>query len=173
MPFLKIQDFDKHMAANKISPVYLFAGEEFYLIDRCLAGAERALNADDLNKEVFHAGESSADDILNALQTLPFLSDRRIVVIKETHKLKAADAEILSGYVSNPVETSSLIMLYPGNYKKESVLKRKELISKCSSLKSCIAVDCRRQYESEVKEFIKSEFAKRGKSVSFDAITRI
>jgi len=173
MAFLKIQDFNKHISSKDISTAYLFAGEESYLIDRCLAETEKLLNADDLNKEVFHAGESSAEDILNALQTLPFLSERRVVIVKDMHKLKAGDAEILSGYVSNPVDTSALIMLYPGNYKKESISKRKELINKCSSSKDCVAVDCRKQYESEVKEFIKSEFAKKGKSVSFDAVARM
>ena len=173
MAFLKFQDFDKSTALKKSSPVYLFAGEESYLIDSCLAQTEKMLGADDLSKEVFYAADSCAEDILYALQTLPFLSERRIVIVKAVNKMKAADAEALTGYLANVVDTSALILLYSGNYKKETVAKRKELINKCSTSKNCVAVDCRKQYDNEVKDFIKSEFSKKGKTVSFDVINRI
>ena len=173
MAFLKIQDFNKLIVSKKISPVYLFAGEESYLIDSCLAKLNALTGADDLNKEVFYASECCAEDILDAVQTLPFLSERRVVIVKAVNKMKAQDAERLIGYLSNVIDSSCLVLLYPDNYKKETTAKRKELISECVSSKNCIAVDCKKQYESEVKEFIKAEFASRGKSVSYDAVSRM
>ena len=173
MAFLKVQDFNKLISSKKISPVYLFAGEESYLIDSCLAKLNTLLGADDLNKEVLYASESSAEDVLDAVQTLPFLSERRVIIVKAANKMKSGDAERLTGYLSNVIDSSCLILLYPDNYKKEGIAKRKELINECASSKNCIAVDCRKQYENEVKEFIKAEFAARGKSVSFDVISRI
>lgn len=173
MAFLKVQDFTKNISPKSISPVYLFAGEESYLIDLCLNRLNCVLAVDDLNKEVFYALDSSAEDILNAVQTLPFLSEKRVIIVKGVNKMKAADAERLTDYISNTVDTSCLILLYPDNYKKESIAKRKSLISECGSSKSCVAVDCRKQYENEVKDFIKSEFASRSKTVSFDVISRI
>jgi DNA polymerase-3 subunit delta len=53
------------------------------------------------------------------------------------------------------------------------VSKRKEFINKCISSKNCVCVDCRKQYENEVKEFIKNEFAQKGKVISYDVISRI
>ncbi|MDR3256720.1 MAG: DNA polymerase III subunit delta [Endomicrobium sp.] len=173
MPILKIQDFNKLVSSKIISPVYLFVGEEFYLIDLCLSKIEQFLTADDLNKEIFYASESSAEDILNALQTFPFLSERKVIIVKGTNKIKAVDAERLTGYLSNIIETSCLILLYSDNYKKETVAKRKEFINKCIASKNCIAVDCRKQYENEVKVFIKNEFDQRDKIVSHDVISRI
>jgi DNA polymerase-3 subunit delta len=173
MPTLKVQDFNKLISSKKISPVYLFAGEESYFIDMCLDKTENLLYADNLNKEIFYAAESSAEDILNAVQTLPFLSKKRIIVVKGVNKMKAVDAERFIGYLSNVIETSCLILLYHGNYKKETLVKRKELINKCIASKDCVSVDCRKQYESEVKEFIKSEFAQKGKMISYDAVLRI
>ncbi|MDR2426961.1 MAG: DNA polymerase III subunit delta [Endomicrobium sp.] len=173
MAFTKFQDFNKHTALKNVFPVYLFAGEESYLIDSCVKKINSILTADDLNKEVFYASDSSAEDILNAVQTLPFLSEKRMVIVKAVNKMKAADAERISGYLSNVIDTSCLILLYPDNYKKEGTAKRKELINKCVSSESCVAVDCRKQYENEVKEFIKSEFAARGKNVSYNAISTI
>ncbi|MDR2191997.1 MAG: DNA polymerase III subunit delta [Endomicrobium sp.] len=173
MTIIKIQDFDKLISAKKVSPVYMFAGEESYLIDLCLEKTEKLIAADDLNKEIFYAGEMSSEDVFNALQTLPFLSERRVIIVKGANKMKADDAQRFADYVSNPIETSSLIFIYNGAYKKETVAKRKELISACSSSKFCVFADCRKQYESETRDFIKKEFAKRGKNVSYDVIARI
>ncbi len=174
MNILKPQDFRNLISSQKISPVYLLAGEESYFINMCLNKIEKLAVSDDLNREVFYASESSAADILNALQTLPFLSEKiRVVIVKDVNKMKAVDAERLTSYLSNIIETSCLILLYFDNYKKETVSKRKEFINKCISSKNCISVNCRKQYESEVKEFIKNEFAQKAKEVSYDVISRI
>jgi DNA polymerase-3 subunit delta len=173
MNVLKIQDFNKLISLQKISPVYLLAGEESYFINICLNKIEKLIAADDLNREVFYASESSAGDILNALQTLPFLNEVRVVIVKGVNKMKAIDAERLTGYLSNIIETASLILLYFDNYKKETVAKRKEFINKCIASKNCVSVNCRRQYENEVKEFIKNKFAQKGKEVSHSVISRI
>jgi DNA polymerase-3 subunit delta len=173
MPILKIQDFNKLILSKKTSPVYLLAGEESYLVDMCLNKIEEFLGVDDLSKEIFYVTESSSEDILNAVQTLPFLSEKRVVVVRGVNKVKPVDAERLIIYLSNVIETACLILLYNDNYKKESIAERKELINKCISSEHCICVDCRRQYENEVKEFIKSEFARKDKTISYDAITKI
>jgi DNA polymerase-3 subunit delta len=173
MNISKIQSFNKLISLQKISPVYLLAGEESYFINMCLNKIEKLAYADDLNREVFYASESSAKDILNALQTLPFLSETRVVIVKDVNKMKAIDAERLTGYLSNIIETSSLVLLYFGNYKKETVAKRKEFINKCIASKNCISINCRKQYENEVKQFIKNEFAQKGKEISYDVISRI
>jgi DNA polymerase-3 subunit delta len=173
MNILKVQDFSKLISSQKISPVYLLTGEESYFINMCLNKIEKLTAANDLNREVFYASESSADDILNALQTLPFLSEIRVVIVKGVNKMKVVDADRLTGYLSNIIETSCLILLYFDNYKKEIVAKRKEFINKCIYSKNCISVNCRKQYENEVKEFIKNEFAQKGKEVSYDVISKI
>jgi DNA polymerase-3 subunit delta len=173
MSILKIQDFNKLISLQKIFPVYLFAGEESYFINMCLNKIEKLAAVDDLDREIFYASESSAGDILNALQTPPFLSEIRVVIVKGVNKMKAVDAQRLTDYLSNTVETSSLILLYFDNYKKEIVAKRKEFINRCIASKNCISVNCRKQYENEAKEFIKNKFAQKGKDVSYDVISKI
>ncbi|MDR3071174.1 MAG: DNA polymerase III subunit delta [Endomicrobium sp.] len=171
MSILKIQDFLS--SSQKIYPVYLFAGEESYLLDVCLGKIANLFVVDNLNKEVFYAAESSAEDVLNAIQTIPLLSDKKVIIVKGVDEMKGSDAERLSDYLSNVIKTSNLVLLYHGNYKKEAVLKRKELLNKCIVSKNCVLVDCRKQYENEVKEFIKNEFNKRGKTISYDVILKI
>ncbi|MDR2427635.1 MAG: DNA polymerase III subunit delta, partial [Endomicrobium sp.] len=155
------------------SPAYLFAGEEAYLIDLCLNKIEKLLAVDDLNREVFYASDSTSEDILNAVFTLPFLSDKRLIIVKGVNKMRATDAEHITKYLSNTSDTSCLVLLYSDNYKKEIIAKRKELLNACTSSKNCVAVDCRKQYESEAKDFIKSVLTDKGKNASYDIISRI
>lgn len=173
MAILKVADFNKLISLKKVSPVYLFAGEGTYFIDYCLKSLEKIVNVDNLNREVFYASENSAQDILNALQTLPFLSQKRLIIVKGIDKMKASDASQLSSYLLNIVETSVLVLLYNNNYKKETIAKRKELVNNSISSKHCVAVDCRKLYESEVKSFIKNEFNFRKKNISYDSISKI
>ncbi|MDR1122917.1 MAG: DNA polymerase III subunit delta [Endomicrobium sp.] len=173
MSILKIQDFSKLIQSKKTSPVYLFAGEEIYLIDLCLNKIEKLLVVDDLNREVFYVFDSNLEDILNAAFTLPFLSNKRLIIVKDVNKMRAIDAERVMRYLTNTSDTSCLVLLYYGNYKKENVVKRKELVNACISSKNCVVVDCRKQYESEVKNFIKFILTDKGKNASCDVISRI
>ncbi|MDR1418138.1 MAG: DNA polymerase III subunit delta [Endomicrobium sp.] len=173
MPILKIADFNKLISLKKMSPVYLFSGEETYFIDICLKSLEKIINADNLNREVFYASENSARDIINALSTLPFLSEKRLIIVKSVENIKATDAGQLSEYLLNVVETSVLVLLYNNNYKKETISKRKELINNCISSKFCVSVDCRKLYENEIKSFIKNEFNFRKKNISYESISKI
>jgi DNA polymerase-3 subunit delta len=174
MSILKVADFNKSaLSLKEISPVYLFAGEETYFLDSCLKAVEKVVNVNNLNREIFYAQESSTKDILNALQTLPFLSEKRLIIVKGLDKIKASDASQLSSYLLNIVETSVLVFLYNGDYKRETIAKRKELINNCISSKNCVSVECKKLYENEVKEFIKNEFSFRKKSISYDTILEI
>jgi DNA polymerase-3 subunit delta len=173
VPILKIADFNKLVSLKKLSPVYLFAGEETYFLDNCLKSLEKIVNADTLNREIFYVSENSMQDILNALSTLPFLSEKRLIIVKGIDKIKASDAQQISEYLLNIVETSVLVLLYNSNYKKETITKRKELINNCISSTHCVTVDCRKLYENEVKAFIKNEFNFRKKNISYDNISKI
>jgi len=173
MPLLKVQDFNKLISSRKLSPIYLFIGEESYLIDLCLKKTEKFLAVNDLNKEIFYASEVCVEDILNSLKTLPFLNDKRMIVVKAINKIKAVDAEKLISYLSNIVETSCLVLLYSDNLNKETLIKRREFVDKCINSENCVSVDCRKRFKNEINEFIRSEFALRGKFVTDDVILKI
>ncbi|MCL2389400.1 MAG: hypothetical protein FWC85_03345, partial [Elusimicrobia bacterium] len=173
MAFIKFSDFQKHIKSKKIAPVYFFAGEENFFLDKGLSEVERLVGADSLNKEIFYAAETSATDILNAAQTIPFLSERRVIIIKALEKIRAPEAETLINLIGNPPESACLIFLYSGKFKKETVEYRKKLLNAASNSKVSIAVDCRKLYERELSDFIRQEFSARGKSVSLSAVEQI
>ena len=172
MKFSTISMFRKNLLAKKIYPIYFLAGEENFLLDDCLKKLEKKINIDDLNREVFQATESSGNDILNSVETLPFLTDKRIVVLKMANKLKNDDFKIISKIIENPVDTTCFIIIFPDKV-KNSTSKRKDLIAVCEKSDNCYCVDCKKPYEKDVKAFIQEEFNNRGKTIEQDVVQQI
>lgn len=172
MKFSTVTMFRKNLSAKKIYPVYFLAGEETFLLDDCIKRIENIVNIDDLNREVFQATESTGSDILNSVETLPFLTDKRIVILKAANKLKNDDFKTITKVIENPVDTTCFIIVFPDKV-KNSTSKRKDLITLCESSNSCYCVECKKIYEKDVKAFIQEEFNSRGKTIEPDVIQQI
>ena len=172
MKFSTVSMFRKNLSIKKLYPVYFVAGEEVFLLDDCLKRIEKLLNIDDLNREVFQATESAGSDIINSVETLPFLTDKRIVILKSANKLKNDDFKIITKVIENPVDTTCFIIVFPDKI-KNSTSKRKDLISLCEGSDNCYCVDCKKMYEKDVKLFIQDEFNNRGKTIEPDVVQQI
>jgi len=93
--------------------VFVIAGKDDALVgaecDKLLGGllkpAERATG-------LFSAdpGEVSATELLDELRTLPFLTDRRVVVVRGADKFVSANRELLEKYFDNPCPTGTLVL---------------------------------------------------------------
>lgn len=172
MKFSTVSMFRKNLSAKKLCPIYFLAGEEPFLLEDSLKRIEKVVNTDDLNREVFQATECSGNDILNSVETLPFLTDKRIVILKMANKLKNDDFKIITKIIENPVDTSCFIIIFPEKI-KNSTSKRKDLISLCEKSDICYCVDCKKLYEKDVKIFIQEEFNIRGKNIEPDVVQQI
>lgn len=172
MKFSTVSMFRKNLSTKKIYPIYFLAGEEYFLLDDCLKRIEKTINIDDLNREVFQATENSGNDVLNSVETLPFLTDKRIVVLKMANKLKNDDFKIITKIIENPVDTTCFIIVFPDKV-KNSTSKRKDLITLCEKSDSCYCVECKKMYEKDVKFFIQEEFNNNGKTVDQDVVQQI
>lgn len=172
MKFSTVSMFRKNLSAKKIYPIYFLAGEENFLLDDCLKRIEKKINIDDLNREVFQSTECSGRDILNSVETLPFLTDKRIVILKMANKLKNDDFKIIEQIIENPVDTTCFIIIFPDKV-KNSTSKRKDLIALCEKSDNCYCVDCKKPYEKDVKIFIQEEFNNREKTIEPDVVQQI
>lgn len=108
---MKSQEFYKELAQGKIAPYYYLHGEELLaqeacdqLIEKALEGGERILNL-----QVFYAGESEPPQIINCALEFPFLSKRRVVIVKQAEKLKSKEQELYLSYLSAPALQTCLI----------------------------------------------------------------
>ncbi len=107
--------------------IYVIAGKDASLVNaecdrllnKLIAPAERAtglLNAD--------ADSITAAEVMDELRTLPFLTGRRIVVLKNADKFISANRELLETYFDNPSPTGVLIITV-GNFDARTRLAKK------------------------------------------------
>ena len=97
-----------------LKPVYLIYGSEPLLLER----AEKRLRdrlaavADlDFNMETFDGETASAEDVVNAANTMPFMSDRRLVIVRGVDRLDAAGLETLAEYAKDPAPFTCLVLV--------------------------------------------------------------
>ena len=114
---------------EKIYPVYLFYGKENYLKEDILKKLRNRLIDPayrELNYKVFYGEKLFINEVINDLETLPLISEHKLVVIKEAEKISKNDEIKLINYfnrLSLKNIFSTLIIIY-----KESS-PNKELIT--------------------------------------------
>lgn len=167
MPYIKPNEFYAQIKSNKIEPVYIFAGEEIYLQQEALKALSKAMEVNDLNYETFYGQQNSVDDIVLATQTLPLLSDKRLVVIKDAHKIKAADLNKLAPYLTSDSSSSTcIVFLWTDKLRAES---KKNAFFQAAD-KSGAVVEFRAMYERELPPWVIAKVNQSGKKISFDAV---
>lgn len=96
-------------------PIALLHGPDAQLLDDALAAATRALFRDageaTLGREVLEGGEVSADDVVRAASTLPFMTAMRLVAVRRCQALPAKGAEALAAYARDPNPSTCLLLL--------------------------------------------------------------
>lgn len=105
-----LSDVERH----DIASLYLLGGSERFIMERM---AERIVSAavpEDLrafNLTIAYGSEIDAAEFVSAASSFPFLADRRVLVLKETEKLRGAAGPIVD-YCEKPSPTSTVIFLY-------------------------------------------------------------
>ncbi|MDD5132296.1 MAG: DNA polymerase III subunit delta [bacterium] len=109
---MKYQDLLQQISRKNIAPLYFFYGEEEFLKKEALQALYQELvTADqkDFNYALLYGKETSAGEILDQAQSLPFMSERRLVVVQEIEKL--GDKAKLLSYFEQPNPTTCLVLV--------------------------------------------------------------
>lgn len=104
-----LKEFEKGLP----SPLYfLWSGEDFFLEKALSRFVEIVIKAGpvDFNYDVFYPS-SSPQEVLNAAATLPFMAQRRLVVLKDFHLFTAMPVKALTPYFREPAETTCMLVL--------------------------------------------------------------
>lgn len=100
-----------NLKKGKISPLYIFSGEEEYLKEKLLEKIERILIDPSLkffNYEILDGEECDADSLIIKCRTVPFFSTTKLIVVKNADKLCSSDE--LTTYIQNPPPGVCLIL---------------------------------------------------------------
>lgn len=110
------KDLKKSLQEN-ISNCYILScgkdKEDLYLKSSCINNIKNATIKEftDLNLQVFTTETLNAENVKKALQTLPFLSEKKLIIIKENETVKNKEViSFLSQYVLDPVSSSVLLI---------------------------------------------------------------
>lgn len=97
-----------------LKPVYLIYGGEQLLLERAVRRLKSRLQevADlDFNFDVFDGDSADIDAILTAANTLPFMSEKRLVVVRDADKLPASALAALAEYAADPADHTCLVLV--------------------------------------------------------------
>ncbi|MHC4192694.1 MAG: DNA polymerase III subunit delta [Planctomycetota bacterium] len=100
-------------ARSRIGLIYVIAGAEASLVDaQCDNLLDELLEPEHRMTGLFRAEprEVSPVEILDELRTVPFLSDKRVVLVKNADKFVSENRELLEKYFDNPCSTGILIL---------------------------------------------------------------
>ena len=159
------QSLQAATAKGEIYPLYFLYGDETYLIDEALQQLEAAALGDglrDFNLNTFYGSEVEAEQIRDAVETLPMMSQVRVVVIKDAHELSDKDWEGLWPLIDNPVSTTALICVGAKIDKRKKHIKR--------FMDSGVVIEFKRPFDNQIPDWIRSISKKHQVVLSNDAV---
>lgn len=110
---------------GQFDPVYLFHGSDEFLKEekvRALVARATEPSTRDFNLEQLRGGECDASQLGAALDALPMLAERRIVVLRDPGALKKAARERLDRHLAAPPSDTTLVLVAPAGAKPDAAM---------------------------------------------------
>lgn len=107
-----LEQFEQSLQQRKFSPLYLFHGDEDFLVEQAqhnLIGAALDESTKGFNLDIVYGGNVSAQEIIALASAFPMMGERRVVVVREFERLSNKDP--LLPYVENPLLSTSLLLV--------------------------------------------------------------
>ncbi len=174
------RDFYRELRAGRLYRCYVLEGEEEFvkeqalrdLTDAVLSGPMRDMNLTRLT-------DPDADRLIAANETLPLMSEKRLVLVKDSGMLsgKAGDydeetsAEALKAYFAHLPETSVLVFRVRGAADQRKRLFR--TLKGCAADGVCAIVTFARMPESDLRKWVVKTCRERQVTISEDMATRM
>lgn len=99
---------------DELKSVYLIYGKEELLLERAVHRLrERVADVADLdfNYATFDGESADADAIVADANTLPFNSERRLIVVRGVDRMRAEQRDVLAAYAQSPSPTTCLVLV--------------------------------------------------------------
>jgi DNA polymerase III subunit delta len=99
--------------AGRFAPVYLFYGEEDFLIEQmCDEILTKALLPEekDFNLDIFYANEVDGVKVMNIASSYPLMSARRVVMVRNIELFTAANLQMINKYVQHPLDSTCMVL---------------------------------------------------------------
>ncbi len=139
--------------------VYLIWGEEDYLRNLYKTRLCDAVvpPGDNMNRTCFIGKDAEESRIIELSETLPFMSERRLILIEDSGLFKKGADDKLIEYFSHIPEETVIV------FSETEVDKKRKPYKAVKKLNG--EVECKKPGDRELKEWIAGEFARGGKKI--------
>ncbi len=148
---------------SDLKPVYLIHGQEDLLLEQAvdrLKSRFAAVGDLDYNLKTFDGETADGYEIVASANTLPFMSERLLVVVRKADRLKTDDLNVIADYAADPNPATSLVLVAKKIAKNMRVYKAIDALGGVAEYKP----PSKREYPKTVVEM----FAHHGKRVGIE-----
>lgn len=113
---------DEDIKSGKLNHIYLIYGEESFLRKQYKERLKKALSPEDdsMNYSYYEGKDISAGEIIDLAETMPFLAERRTIIIENSPFFKS-EGEKIAEYLNNVPDTTYFVFV------EETVDKRSKM----------------------------------------------
>lgn len=165
------------MQQGKFSPIYLLAGTEHYFFDETVRRLkESLLKEGEIDVLLFDLDEVPVQHVIEEADTIPFFTDRKLIIAKNASFLKATekgkekidhDIKAFESWVQHPSETAITVFIAP--YEK---LDERKKVTKLMKEKALLLV-AKPLEGNDLVVWVKSTVAQEQKTMTSEAIARL
>ena len=150
----------KSRLQKKVEPCYLVQGEDVLLYSRALELIKKAcdLQLPEFNFLVFDDDSFDGDVVIDACETLPMGSEKKVVLLKNISKINDSFKKKMQNYLKKAVESTCLVIF--DFYNKFDFL-------------ICEKVSAKRLDERSLQEIIVADLKKANKTITSDALEKL
>lgn len=154
-----MQKLNEEIKTGQLRQVYLLYGEEDYLRKQYRDKLKHALlgDGDAMNCHYFEGKDINVGEVIDLAQTMPFFSDRRVIVIENSGLCKHG-GEQLAEYLKEPAETAFFVLT-------EKEIDKRSKLFKAITAKGR-AVEMSAQDEKLLKRWVLGILKREGKNIS-------
>ncbi len=154
--------------------VVVFYGEDSFFIKSKVNQLIKQFDVDEYNFTSYDLDEVLISDAINDAQTIPFMSERKIVLIKNAHFLSTAKQkkkaleqkpEYLNAYLNAPTKETLLIITVP----HASLDKRSKLYKKIQDVAQI--TECKLKGKHDLSNWAKRQLANAGLTIEPSALS--
>lgn len=159
---------------GELAPVYLLVGEESYFIDETIQRLKDALGPEeDIEFSTFDLEEVPVDAVISEADTIPFFSERKLIIAKNASFLKATekgkekidhDVKRLEEWLAHPSDFSVTVFIAP--YEK---LDERKKVTKMMK-EHALLVQAETPKEQDLAVWIQNLVKAQGKTITQEAI---
>lgn len=151
------------MSDKSVKPVFVLFGHDGFLLDAARQEVLARIIGDSDPQVSVSSFDADAElaTVLDELRTMPFLADRRAVIVRDADAFISAYRESLEKYLESPSKCSSLVLLV-GSWKSNTRLYK--LVAQAGE-----AIDCTSPNEQSLPSWLTKAAARRGKKIKTDA----